>query len=117
MRIIKTDGASPVDPCFSYFFGQVEDYTVIINEIGTGVSATEEPSIAIYPNPADDVLRIQSSEAIELVTLFNAQGQEVAQQSLRDRAGVIDISALSSGVYTLRATTRDSSFVFNVVKN
>ena len=81
------------------------------------MSATEEPSIAIYPNPADDVLRIQSSEAIDLVTLFNAQGQEVAQQSLRDRAGVIDISALSSGVYTLRATTRDSSFVFNVVKN
>jgi hypothetical protein len=41
----------------------------------------------------------------------------VAQQSLRDRAGVIDISALSSGVYTLRATTRDSSFVLHVVKN
>ena len=117
MRIIKTDGASPVDPCFSYFFGQVEDYTVIISEIGTGVSASEEPTVVLYPNPADDVLRIQSSEAIELVTLFNAQGQEVAQQSLRDRAGVIDISALSSGVYTLRATTRDSSFVLHVVKN
>ncbi len=117
MRIIKSASGSPVEPCWSYEFGQVEDYTVIINDIGTGVSATEEPSIAIYPNPADDVLRIQSSEAIDLVTLFNAQGQEVAQQSLRDRAGVIDISALSSGVYTLRATTRDSSFVFNVVKN
>jgi hypothetical protein len=100
-------------------FGQVEGlHGDHLRDRYFGVSASEEPTIAIYPNPADDVLRIQSStRPSNMVTLFNAQGQEVAQPvACANRAGVIDISALSIGVYTLRATTRDSSFVFNVVK-
>ncbi|MBP7450462.1 MAG: T9SS type A sorting domain-containing protein [Flavobacteriales bacterium] len=116
MRIIKTDGASPVDPCWSYFFGQVEDYTVNILDIGTGIGENEEPTISVHPNPADDILMVESSMKIDFVTLFNVQGQEVAQQAVRNHAGVIDISALSSGVYTMRAATQNSSYVFNIVK-
>jgi hypothetical protein len=57
-----------------------------------------------------------SMEDVMMVSLYNAQGQRVAHHTLGSSSGVIDISALSIGVYTLRATTRDSSFVFNVVK-
>ncbi len=116
MRIIKTDAASPVEPCWSYSFGQVEDYTVNIADIGTGATVNAEATIAVYPNPAADMLRIEASTQVDMVTILNGQGQEVARQSLRNHAGVIDISTLSAGLYTLRATTRNSTFVVNVVK-
>lgn len=48
------------------------------------------------------MLRIQSFEAIDLVTLFHAPGQEVAQPSVRNSVGVIDLAARSSSVYQVR---------------
>ena len=92
------------------------DGMLFTTPFGIGTEANEEPTISVYPNPADDILRIESSKTVDAVTLFNAQGQEVAQQAVRNRTGVIDISTLSSGVYTLRATTRNSSYAFSVVK-
>jgi hypothetical protein len=91
------------------------DDLLLTTGIGTNVQA--EPTLSLFPNPADDILRIASSEAIELVTLYNAQGQEVAQQSVRDRNGVIDISALSAGVYTVHATGISGVQVMSIVKN
>ena len=84
--------------------------------VGMNTAAGAGPFISVFPNPATDQVRIASSETIRLVTIFNVQGQEVARHNVRDQAGVIDISALSSGVYTLRATSQDASHVVSVVK-
>lgn len=84
----------------------------------TGIPTTVAagPIVSVFPNPATDQVRITSSADIEVLTLFNAQGQEVAQQPMRGQAGVIDLSALSNGMYTLRATGRDGVSVTTVVK-
>ena len=90
----------------------------LLFDTGTGISSNmiEEPNISVFPNPAQDLLTITSAADVDRITLFNAQGQMVAQHALRKSTGVVDISALSSGVYTLRATTRNSTVVLNVVK-
>jgi hypothetical protein len=77
--------------------------------VGMNTAAGAGPFISVFPNPATEQVRITSSETITMVTIFNGQGQEVARHNVRDQAGVIDISALSSGVYTLRATSQDAS--------
>lgn len=116
MRIIKSASGSPVEPCWSYEFGQVEDYTVIISDIGTGSIDLTQVSITAFPNPVAETLRIMSSDVIDMVIVHNAQGQVVAQHAFRNQSGTIDLSELRSGVYTVRATVRDASHVFNVLK-
>ena len=116
MRVIKAPDESPAEPCWSYFFGQIEDYTVIINDIGTGTTENSGIAFAACPNPAKDLLRITAANDIDTVVLFNIQGQEVARQTVRGRTGVIDMAALSSGVYTLRASGKDATHVMSVVK-
>jgi hypothetical protein len=90
------------------------DNLLLTTGIGTNVQA--EPTISLFPNPAADQLRITASEAIEMITLFNAHGQQVAQYPMRGLSGVIDLSALQSGVYSLHASSGGSSFVRQVVK-
>ena len=92
------------------------DGLLLSTPTGIATAANEEPIISVFPNPAQEFLTISSASDIDMITLFNAQGQLVAQRPLRSRTGVMDISALSSGVYTLRATSRSSSFVRTVVK-
>lgn len=117
MRIIKSADFSPMSPCWSYDFGQIEDYTVNIADFGTGAGELEQRTISVFPNPAQDILRIESSMEVETITLLNINGQVVMQEALRSGVGVIDISELSGGVYTLRATANEASYVFRVVKN
>jgi hypothetical protein len=90
------------------------DDLLLTTGIETNVQA--EPTLSLFPNPASDQLRITASEEIEMITLFNVHGQQVAQYPMRGIYGVIDLTALSSGVYTLQATTERSTFVRSVVK-
>lgn len=86
--------------------------------LSTGIPThtNEGPIVSVYPNPAQGSITISSASDIDRITLFNAHGQQVAQYALRGRSGVVDISALSSGVYTVRATTRNSSQAVSLVK-
>lgn len=83
---------------------------------GTRVSELEKPFISVSPNPATDLLRIVSSKDLESITLLNMSGQVVMQQAIKGAVGSVDISALSNGIYTLRATTHNASYVSKVVK-
>ncbi|MBS1582950.1 MAG: T9SS type A sorting domain-containing protein [Bacteroidetes bacterium] len=89
---------------------------LLLSGTGIGTLVDAAPTISAFPNPAQDLLTLSSGSVIDKVTLFNAQGQLVAQQTLRDRTGVIDLSALSSGVYTVRATSGGADLVKTVVK-
>jgi len=82
----------------------------------TAVREREQPSISVSPNPATDMVRIASPKEIASITLFNMDGQVVKQQTIGGTVGMVDISALTSGIYTLRATTPDASYVTRVVK-
>ncbi len=96
--------------------GWVVYFDGLLISTGMAPNTTEGPIVSVFPNPATDQVRITSSANIEVVTLFNAQGQEVAQHDLRGQTGVIDLSGLSSGVYSLRVTGRAGISVTTVVK-
>lgn len=98
--------------------GWVVNFDGLLFDTSTSIptDVKDDPIISVFPNPAQDFLTISTALDIDLIALFNAQGQLVAQQTVRSNTGVVDISALSSGVYTLRATTRNSSYAVSVVK-
>ncbi len=69
------------------------------------ISLEEEAlkSIGIYPNPANEVIKWQSSDEISAVALYDMLGREVQTNSAE--AGEINTSGLDNGMYLLKFTS------------
>ena len=60
---------------------------------------------SVYPNPATDIVTIQSKTAISNMQLFNSLGQQV----LNTNGASADVSGLATGVYVLKATDAEGN--------
>lgn len=69
-------------------------------------------SVSVYPNPASDILNIQTTESITNVTAYNIAGQKVLQVSTQ----TINVSSLKTGVYILKVETTKGSATLKFVK-
>ncbi|MFT3796395.1 T9SS type A sorting domain-containing protein [Flavobacterium sp.] len=61
----------------------------------------------IYPNPAGDVLNLQSNRNMHAVSIYNALGQLVLANGLKNQLERIDVSGLRSGNYFIKVQTDD----------
>ncbi|MEN9400873.1 MAG: hypothetical protein RL632_1976 [Bacteroidota bacterium] len=67
-----------------------------LNELAQGIQ--------LYPNPANDVLNIQSSSALTgEYTLYDASGREVLRGTFTGALTKIDVRNIAPGTYTLQA--------------
>jgi hypothetical protein len=72
--------------------------------IGLGLpSETPFKELLLYPNPSNEYLWLQTDEAITEVLIFDVQGKEQTKATTGFKA--IDISNLSSGVYSVHIKT------------
>lgn len=85
--------------------------TVVVQ--GTGIVQTKvDDKINLYPNPASDLLTIQSEEnAIVNYTIYNSLGQLIQQKIVNKEQFQINISHLSSGMYTIQLNTRTNKLI------
>ena len=58
----------------------------------------------IYPNPATNLLNIESEVSIEKVAVYNILGQEVISKSPNAELVTLDISNLQVGVYIVKTS-------------
>jgi hypothetical protein len=58
-----------------------------------------------YPNPVNDMLNLQYTEALTSVQIYNVLGQEVISKKLNTIEAHIDMSSLKGGVYVVKATS------------
>ena len=74
---------------------------------------------AVYPNPVAEELHVDlpfdSSEVASTVTLYSMQGQAVAHIADPRQSNVIDVRALSKGVYVLSVKAGPASRTFKVI--
>jgi len=63
--------------------------------------------LAVYPNPATDVVTIANKELLSNVTVINLLGQEVLSQKLNDTNASVNVSGLSIGTYVFKVTAAD----------
>lgn len=70
---------------------------------------TRDTPIAIYPNPARELVTYDGAAAT--LTFFDIQGRKVMQQIATERTA-IDISTLGSGVYTIEILTSTGERTF-----
>ncbi len=69
--------------------------------------------LSIYPNPADNLLNIQSSTQIQSVEILNIQGQLIIKEG---NVNQINVSSLTNGVYMIRIATNNGVKVQKFVK-
>jgi PKD repeat protein len=67
-----------------------------------GITEPNAPQIRAYPNPASTTLTIERADGAPATALiYDAMGRMVQQYSLSGTSSVIDVSALSEGIYNI----------------
>ena len=72
----------------------------------TGIDESAVSEIALFPNPATDILNIASSETISEIEIVNVMGQVVKRIEVNADNAVCDVEDLKSGVYVVRIYSR-----------
>lgn len=66
------------------------------------------PSISIFPNPSDGEIKINSNLPLELIQVFNAQGQLVSEfKTAGQFQNILSLETLPAGIYTFLGTLGD----------
>jgi len=68
----------------------------------TGIDNDYANEIALFPNPATDILNITSSETISEIEIVNVMGQVVKRFEVNSDNAVCDVEELKAGVYMVR---------------
>lgn len=86
---------------------------------GAPLSTNEFSAIAfkLYPNPATNVLNIESASTIEKVSVYNLLGQEVFSRTPKTELVTLDVASLQSGVYLVRVDSDNGSSTQKFTKN
>lgn len=87
------------------FMGILYDDAVSLDELETA-------SLSIYPNPTNGEVNIQTSEPIEYVEIYSANGQLLWNQ----RSNRLDFSRQPAGMYLLKVYTPEQVAVQRVLK-
>jgi hypothetical protein len=77
-------------------------YFVIEYDTLMGTDTVELPVVSVYPNPASDLLFINSDNGIDRIEITNAIGQEVRNISYISSDIPISLEDLKTGVYFVR---------------
>lgn len=79
------------------------------NYISIGQAGTDEASwteqVSIYPNPAKDILHVNSTLRIDAIAIFDMNGYQKVKQERGFTYNSIDLGGLPNGTYILRITT------------
>ena len=81
-----------------------------------GIEENAVSEIALFPNPATDILNISSSETISEIEIVNVMGQVVKRIEVNSDNAVCDVEDLKAGVYVvrIRSTKSDTSTTLSV---
>lgn len=79
---------------------------------------TEITDSKFYPNPANDMITIETSAKDKDIKIFvyNIQGQILKQQQIKQTKTNIDISGFAKGIYFVKLTDNDNTTVTKIIK-
>ncbi len=77
------------------------DYWVVKLSPLTGIEELNAAGIAVYPNPANDVITITSLKEIGEVKIYDVVGKLIYQKLHYSLSAGIDIQFLSPGIYII----------------
>ena len=93
-------------------FGSKATYMIDVTRTVGVEEYTSE--MAIYPNPATDMINISTDNQIQRVEIFNMQGQLVKVET--GEVTRVSVKDLANGLYTLKLTTDNGTSMHKIVK-
>lgn len=103
------------------FYSASNNNHMYIDDIltGAGVLSTaqfEEDVFAVYPNPVQDILNIDTKDSVEKVTVYNILGKVVLEERPGTISPQINMASLPSGTYMVKVTIDKNSKIVKIVK-
>jgi beta-glucanase (GH16 family) len=92
--------AGPIDPNFTQSSMVIDYVRVYQNTLSITEENTNESDLKVYPNPAVNVVNLESSQVINQVDVFDLSGQLLLSE--KEETNVLDISAVKTGIYILK---------------
>jgi len=94
-------------------FGSQATYLIDVS-VPAGIEEVTMDNTTVYPNPATDVLTINSGSQVQRVEIFNIQGQLVKAEA--GDVHTISVKDLANGLYTLKLTTENGTSMHKIIK-
>lgn len=83
-------------------------------ESSTSIYTKEESPFEVYPNPVENILKINSNLKYEKIHITNSSGLIVFEKN--DFSNELDLSEISSGIYFLKIYFNDKVIVNKIIK-
>ena len=109
--LLKTEDGTQIFKDNGKFGGQA---TYMIDVTYTTDIENFTNEMSIYPNPATDVININTNESIQRVEIFNMQGQLVKTEV--GETNNISVKELSNGMYMMKLTTVNGASIHKIIK-
>ncbi|WP_418511510.1 M14 family zinc carboxypeptidase [Corallibacter sp.] len=124
MKYFGGTGNTADDPCETFNYGEVEDYTVDIIDSTLNTSTFSESDISVYPNPFNNTIQVKLNNINTSVgiNVYDISGRSVLslenQSPINNEILVTNLSSLSSGTYFIKVTenTTQSHIIKRIIK-
>lgn len=101
-------GDSFIEYEFFNVTNEEENVKVIVHFMATTVGIKEDDiHLAIYPNPASAYVKIDLSQSIDAVMVYDIIGKKVFEDQVNSNSYLMKTSFLSSGLYFFRITSHE----------
>ena len=103
---VLVDGID-VGPVESYTFRSVSaNHSILAQFSGLGVDDNTTLDLKVYPNPANDIINIESQN-MKRVSIFNLFGVQIESKDVNDDHAVFSTDNLSQGTYILKVESQE----------
>ena len=132
MRVIMkyynnaNEGTNQTDPCETFTYGEVEDYTVNVSEQTLNIEDIAFNDLKVYPNPFTNELDIKIPAMLSghdfSVNIYDSLGRLVYSEDIislsDDHLKISNLSAFNNGTYLLqvRDVTSNQTVVKQIIK-
>lgn len=100
------------------FNGEILDtctFDVNVEEF-MNVSDLDNSTVSVYPNPVKDILTISSDVEVQNVFIYDLSGKQVYSEGVNNKHTQLNLSHLATGIYVLKAETKEVVKTFKIVK-
>jgi photosystem II stability/assembly factor-like uncharacterized protein len=78
--------------------------------LSTGISKFKDDQLRLYPNPSDGIINVLNAEG-NTISVFNALGELVQQEQVKQKETKMDLSHLESGIYFVSCGAKKTKLV------
>ena len=99
-------------------FGSYDGFRRFVTEAELAIDDNQIQSLVVYPNPANALVTIESPVSMLVrISVYSITGVLLLDKEVSANTTTIDVSGFALGTYFVKATSKETSSVIQVLKN